>query len=59
MKQLKLKLVKSLIGRIANHQHSARGLGLKKINQTVVIQATPENLGMVNQIRYLLIVEEI
>jgi large subunit ribosomal protein L30 len=59
MKQLKIKLVKSLIGRIKNHQDSVRGLGLKKINQSIVVNATPENLGMINQVRYLLLVEEI
>ena len=59
MKQLKIKLVKSLIGRIKNHQHSVRGLGLKKINHTIIVNATPENLGMINQVRYLLLVEEI
>ena len=59
MKQLKIKLVKSLIGRIKNHQDSVRGLGLKKINHTIIVNATPENLGMINQVRYLLLVEEI
>jgi len=59
MKQLKLTLVKSLNGRIKRHQDSVRGLGLRKINHSVVVNATPENLGMVNQVRYLLSVEEI
>jgi large subunit ribosomal protein L30 len=59
MKQLKIKLIKSLIGRIKNHQDSVRGLGLRKINQSIVVSATPENLGMINQVRYLLLVEEI
>ncbi|NBW56431.1 50S ribosomal protein L30 [bacterium] len=59
MKQLKIKLVKSLIGRLKNHQDSVRGLGLRKINHTIIVNATPENLGMINQVRYLLLVEEI
>jgi len=59
MKQLKLTLVKSLNGRIKRHQDSVRGLGLRKINHSVVVNVTPENLGMVNQVRYLLSVEEI
>lgn len=59
MKQLKIKLIKSLIGRLQNHKDSIRGLGLKKINQIIVVNATPENLGMINQVRYLLTVEEI
>ena len=59
MKQLKIKLVKSLIVRLKNHQDSVRGLGLRKINHTIIVNATPENLGMINQVRYLLLVEEI
>jgi large subunit ribosomal protein L30 len=59
VKQLKITLVKSLIGRLKNHQQSVRGLGLRKINHSVVVLATPENLGMINAVRYLLLVEEI
>jgi large subunit ribosomal protein L30 len=52
-KTIKVTLVKSLIGRIANHKASAAGIGLRKIGQTVEILDTPENRGMVNQINYL------
>ena len=58
-KQLKVKLVKSLIGRLQNHKDSVRGLGLRKINQEVVVVDTPENRGMINQAYYLLQVEEV
>ena len=58
MQQLKLTLKKSIIGRIPAHISSVKGLGLRKINHSVVIKATPENMGMVNQVRYLLSVEE-
>ena len=36
----KVTLVKSLIGRLANHKASAYGLGLRKIRQTVEVQDT-------------------
>ena len=52
-KTIKVTLVKSLIGRIANHKASAAGIGLRKIGQTVEILDTPENRGMVNQINSL------
>ena len=52
-KTIKVTLVKSLIGRIANHKASAAGIGLRKIGQTVEILDTPENRGMVNQINCL------
>ena len=53
-KTVKVTLVKSLIGRIESHKACARGLGLKKIRQSVEVIATPENRGMINKISYLL-----
>ena len=52
-KTVKVTLVKSLIGRIESHRASARGLGLKKLNQTVEVLDTPENRGMINKISFL------
>lgn len=52
--KIKVTLVKSLIGRLEAHKACARGLGLKKINQTVEVVDTPENRGMINKISYLL-----
>ena len=51
--------MKSRFGRLKKHAASLSGLGLRKINQEIVIDATPENMGMVNQVRYLLEVEEV
>ena len=57
--KLRIKLVKSRFGRIKKHAASLSGLGLRKINREVVIDATPENMGMVNQVKYLLEVEDV
>ena len=57
--KVRVKLVKSRFGRIKKHAASLSGLGLRKINQEVVIDATPENMGMVNQVKYLLEVEDV
>ncbi len=57
--KLRIKLVKSRFGRIKKHAASLSGLGLRKINQEVVIDATPENMGMVNQVKFLLEVEDV
>ena len=57
--KLRIKLVKSRFGRIKKHAASLSGLGLRKIHQEVVIDATPENMGMVNQVKYLLEVEDV
>ena len=58
-KQLKVTLKRSVAGRLARHQACVRGLGLRRMHQTVVVDATPENLGMINKVSYLLAVEEV
>lgn len=55
---IRVTQVKSGIGRLANHQACLRGLGLRRLHHTVEVAATPENLGMVNKISYMLKVEE-
>ena len=45
--QVKVTLVKSLHGQLANIAASARGLGLRRIHQTVSVADTPENRGMI------------
>ena len=57
-KKLRVTLVKSRFGRIKKHRACIAGIGLKKINQVVELDATPENLGMISKIKYLLHVEE-
>ncbi len=58
-KQLKVTLVKSKHGRLKNHKACVSGLGLKKMHETVTVQDTPENRGMINRISYLVSVEEV
>jgi large subunit ribosomal protein L30 len=57
-KTIKLKLVKSLIGRIPKHIEIAKQLGLRKINAEVIHSDTPSIRGMVNTIYYLVKIEE-
>lgn len=57
-KQIKIKLVKSLIGRIPKHIEIAKQLGLRKINSEVVHQDIPAIRGLVNKIDYLVNIEE-
>jgi large subunit ribosomal protein L30 len=54
---VKVTQIKSLIGRIESHRACVRGLGLRRINQTVELQDTPEVRGMINKVNYLLKVE--
>ena len=57
-KELKVTLVKSRFGRLKSHKACVAGLGLRKVRQTVTVQDTPENRGMINKVSYLLSVEE-
>jgi large subunit ribosomal protein L30 len=50
-------LVKSFHGRLPTHRATITGLGLKRINHTVVLEDTPEVRGMINKVAYLLKVE--
>ena len=56
--KLKVQLVRSLNGRIKRHQDCVRGLGLRRMHQTVEVVDTPENRGMIDKVSYLLKVEK-
>jgi large subunit ribosomal protein L30 len=58
-KMMKVKLVRSVHGRLANHKACVRGLGLRRINHVVEVEDTPCTRGMVNTVSYMVsIVEE-
>ena len=48
---IEIKLIKSSIGRIPNHRKCVQGLGFRRLNQTVSVEDTPGNRGMINKIR--------
>jgi len=57
-KELKITQVRSTIGRLPKHRRTIRALGLTKINKTVVQKDTPVIRGMIDQVSYLVKVEE-
>jgi large subunit ribosomal protein L30 len=57
-KKLAVTLIRSLSKRLPNHLANLKGLGLKRIHQTVMVIDTPENRGMINRVHYMLKVEE-
>ncbi|MFA5983907.1 MAG: 50S ribosomal protein L30 [Methylococcaceae bacterium] len=59
MGKLRVTMIKSKFGRLPVHRECLKGLGLRKINQTVEVINTPENRGLVNKVSYMLKVEEI
>ena len=58
-KQIKLTLIRSTAKKLAMHRNNVRGLGLRRIRHSVVVTATPEVMGMVNQSAHMLKVEEV
>jgi large subunit ribosomal protein L30 len=58
-KNVRVTLVKSVFGQLHRHRATARGLGLRRLHQTVVVADTPETRGMINASRHLFRVEEV
>ena len=53
MAKIKIKLVKSIIGKPENHKKTIQALGLKKIGQVVEKNDTPQLRGMIHQVDYM------
>lgn len=51
---LQITLVKSLIGTPKQHRNIVAGLGLKRLNRSVMRPDTPETRGMINKISHML-----
>lgn len=58
-KKLKITQVRSGVGRPEKQRLVLKGLGLGKMNRTVLRQDTPETRGMIAKIPHLLKVEEV
>jgi len=58
-KMLKVTQIKSHYGRLKNHLQCLKGLGLRKINHSVVVEDSKSNRGMLNKISYLVNIEEL
>jgi large subunit ribosomal protein L30 len=52
-KKINVTLVKSLIGTKESHRATVRGLGLRRLNHTVVLEDTPAVRGMITKVNYL------
>ncbi len=55
--ELRITLVRSLIGYPRRQRETAKGLGLRKINSRVIRPDRPEIRGMINKISHLVEVE--
>ena len=59
MKKIKITQIKSGIDRYERQKQTLIALGLKKLNASREVEATPQILGMVNKVSHLVKVEEI
>jgi len=57
-KQVKVTLVRSVIGTKQSHRDTVRGLGLRRVNSSRVLADTPEVRGMIRKVAYLVAVAD-
>lgn len=55
---IKVKLVRSMIGRPEKQRKVLRGMGLTRLNKTVELKDTPEVRGMIKKVTHLVSTEE-
>ncbi len=53
-KRIKVKWVKSVIGRQESQRETIRGLGFRRLHQTVTLLDRPEIRGMIGRVNHLL-----
>ena len=59
MKKIKITQIKSGIDRSERQKQTLIALGLKKLNATKEVEATPQILGMVKKVSHLVKVEDL
>ncbi|MDE1953877.1 MAG: 50S ribosomal protein L30 [Betaproteobacteria bacterium] len=52
-KEVKVKLVRSVIGTRSDHRDTVRGLGLRRVNDERALEDTPAVRGMIRKVDYL------
>lgn len=57
-KTIKVTQLRSTSGRLKSHKACVAGLGLRRINHSVEVEDTPSVRGMINQVNYLIRVED-
>ena len=59
MAKIQIKQVKSRIGRPERQKRTLDALGLRKLNHQVVLEDTPDVMGLVNAVRHLVVVTKV
>lgn len=58
-KQIKITWIKSFIGCPETQRATMKSLGLKKLNQSLIKEDSPQLRGQINKVRHLLTIEEL
>jgi len=58
MAKIKVTQIKSGIGSTKRQKRTLEALGIKKLNNTIEVETTPQVLGMIAKVKHLLKVEE-
>lgn len=58
-RKIKVTLKRSVHGRLASHRACVRGLGLRRMHHSAVVEDTSCTRGMISKVAYLLDVEEL
>ena len=59
MAKIRIKQVRSKINRPERQKRTLQALGLRKMNQVIEVEDTPQILGMVKRVAHLLEVEKV
>ena len=59
MAAIKVKLIKGLAGCPADHRLTVVGMGLKKTNSVKLLPDTPQTMGMISKVGYLVTWERV
>ena len=57
-KRIRVRQVRSAIGYNRKQRASLRGLGIRRMNQTVEVADTPSTRGLIGKVTHLVVVEE-
>jgi large subunit ribosomal protein L30 len=59
MGKIKVTQIKSAIKKPVRQKRTLEALGIRKLHQTIEVEATPQILGMVAKVSHLVVVEEV
>jgi large subunit ribosomal protein L30 len=57
--KIKVTLTRSIHGQLERIAASVRGLGLRRMHQSALVQDTPQNRGMIERAKHMLKIENV